>query len=99
MDAAVQSTQDLLRRLTDSLTSESSQTREGHSDDHWLLGATQPTALDGWVIPFIKRLQDVNRESLIPPLLLEWAEGKMKRKEFIDLMEDRITMFVGERTT
>ena len=99
VEAAVQTTRVLLERLSESLTSEISQAGEGHGEDRWLFGAPQPTALDGWVIPLIKRLQDVNRESLVPSRLLDWAGGKMKQKEWIDLMEDRVTMFVGERAT
>ena len=89
----VDRTKTLLDRLDALLALHSSEADTEHLEDYWLLGTTQPTALDTHVIPFIKRLQDINRESLIPPNLLRWAELTTKRGEWTDLMQGRSTMF------
>jgi glutathione S-transferase len=62
----------------------------------WLFGRDQPTALDAHLVVFIARLQDLGRESLIPPALIKYAGAAMEKPEWQSTMAGRRTMISRE---
>jgi len=58
----------------------------------WILGLTQPSALDAHLITFIARMRDVGREEIIPEVLGKYADAAMEQDEWKDLMQGRRTM-------
>jgi hypothetical protein len=58
----------------------------------WLLGLEHPSAIDAHLIVFVARVLDVNREDLLPTLLVQWAKKAMEGKEWREVMQGRSTI-------
>jgi hypothetical protein len=58
----------------------------------WLLGLTQPSALDAHLITFIARMRDVSREEIVPEALGRYVDAAMERDEWRDMMQGWKTM-------
>lgn len=66
------------------------------SSGQWLFGQQRPTELDAHLIVMIARLQDVGRvTSSSPSPLKEYGKIAMATPSWIELMEDRSTMYDG----
>lgn len=61
------------------------------STTDWCLGLSRPSALDAHLIVFIARLQDVDREALVPETLRQYAKNAMARPEWGHVMQGRTT--------
>ena len=61
------------------------------SKSQWLFGE-QPSALDAHLIPFVARMRDVGRASLIPPALGAYADRAIRGEEWTKLMAGRTTL-------
>jgi hypothetical protein len=58
----------------------------------WLLGLTQPSALDAHLITFIARMRDVGREEIVPEVLGKYVDAAMEQDEWRGVMHGRKTM-------
>ena len=67
---------------------------EGHLGEKgpWLFGLEKPSVLDAHVVPFIARMKDVDRYSLIPPRLRAYAETAWESAGYKATMNGRPTM-------
>lgn len=91
----VDRTKALLKRFDGLLANNALRTGAEQFEGRWVFGTAKPTALDAHLIPFVERLSDIGRESLIPKNLLNWAANATKEREWTELMEGRSTMFRG----
>ncbi len=61
----------------------------------WLFGQTKPTELDAHLIVVIARLQDVERDFLIPETLKAYGRKAMSEPSWQAIMQSRTTMYDG----
>ena len=61
----------------------------------WLFGEQRPTALDANLVVMIARLQDVGRYYIIPDSLKKYGDMAMSTPEWLEVMQDRRTMYDG----
>lgn len=61
----------------------------GHLSEEgpWLFGLRTPSALDAHVLPFIARMRDIGRYSLVPPTLRSYAERGWESPKYKATME------------
>lgn len=62
---------------------------KGHLSEEgpWLFGLGTPCALDAHVLPFIARMRDIGRYSLVPPALRSYAEKGWESPKYKATME------------
>jgi hypothetical protein len=90
-DSSISSAENRARELFAKILS----TYQSHAHGSlWIFGhAIGPTISDGHVVPFIARLRDVQRASLVPGQLLEYASVIMRLDEWNGVTHGRPTMW------
>jgi hypothetical protein len=58
----------------------------------WLLGHTQPSALDAHLITFIARMRDGGMEEIVPEVLRRYIDAAMEQDAWKYTMQGRRTM-------
>lgn len=66
------------------------QQRQG-DDQTWLFG-DKPTILDGFALPFVARLIDVERADLVPEITANYARKALKTPEWEQVTHGRSTI-------
>ena len=86
VEQAISRAQAFLAEIADSL---------GKSKTGWILDTPEPTALDGHVVVFVCRVQDVRRASLIPPEVETYAATAIGQEAWKATMNGRRTVPTG----
>lgn len=65
------------------------------SSTGWIMGTTNPTALDAHVVILLARLHDIKRENLIPEALVAYGKAAMEQPAFPEALQGPSTIPPG----
>lgn len=67
----------------------------GRSNTGYILSTPEPTALDGHVVVFVCRLQDIHREALVPEAVREYVAAAVARRAWQETMKGQRTVWAA----
>lgn len=79
-------TREFMEELVEQLGQRSGQ------DPVWIFG-DKPTILDGYAMPFAKRLHDLERTDLLPEVVRDWALKVNETPEWQQVSQGRTTVY------